>query len=76
MWAGDFDEELATLASQTLAGPAQPWHKYLDAEGCDAGERTALQEQWQKYVVAVLAKPKALGESRIAAGIVEYAPAC
>ena len=62
------------LAGQSLSGPVQPWHKYLDAEKAE-GQRSALQEQWDAYVSAAMAKPKAIGEHRVAAGAIDASAA-
>ena len=75
LWGGDYDEELTTLAGQAMNGPAQPWHKYLDLEQVTADNRSALQEQWNEFISLVMAKPKALGENRVAADIVDLSAA-
>ena len=60
VWGGEYDEELTSLAAQTLSGPSKPWHKYLEApDDEDAEDRTALQEQWDLYQTALMSKPKA-----------------
>ena len=69
MWAGAYDEELSLLAGQSLNGPSQPWHKYLNPEQKGEADRSALQ-QWNLYVSAVMAKPKAFDEQRILSDIV------
>ena len=74
MWGGEYDEELTVLAGQALSGPTKPWHKYLDPEKPE-GEPSALQEQWNAYVSAVMAKPKAIGEHRVAADAIDTASA-
>ena len=74
IWGGEYDEELTVLAGQSLSGPMQPWHKYLDAEKAE-GQRSALQEQWHAYVSAVMAKPKAIGEHRVAADAIDASAA-
>ena len=65
MWAGAYDEELMVLAGQTLSGPMQPWHKYLDIDTKEEAERSPMQAQWNLYMSLVMAKPKALDEQRV-----------
>ena len=71
VWGGEYDEELTVLAGQALAGPWTPWHKYLEGEQKSEAERSALQEQWNTYTSAVMAKPKAIGENRVAADAID-----
>ena len=48
VWGGEYDEEMSTLAGQSLQGPSKPWYKYLEAtedKVDDGGERSPFQEQ-------------------------------
>ena len=47
VWGGEDDEEMSTLAGQSLQGPSQPRCKCLEAtdKDDDGGERSPLQEQ-------------------------------